>query len=313
MAKLDGKVAIVTGAGRGIGREHALALARAGARVVVNDLGVSLAGEAAGDSPGEQVVEEIRAEGGEAVANGENVADFAGAKRLIEHAVEWFGGLDILVNNAGILRDRMLVNMEENEWDAVIEVHLKGHFSPTRHAAAYWRDRSKAGDEVRARLINTSSPSGVFGNVGQANYGAAKAGIAGFTLIAAQELARYGVTVNCIAPNARTRMTEVTFGELPKPEEGVFDPLDPSNMSPLVVALASDEAQGITGQCFFVWGGSVNVLRGWDSGELIASEEGWDPDDFLAQLLERFPGGAAPEGMLELMHKAGGRSMREVG
>jgi NAD(P)-dependent dehydrogenase (short-subunit alcohol dehydrogenase family) len=311
MAKLDGKVAIVTGAGRGIGREHALALARAGARVVVNDLGVSLAGEAAGDSPGEQVVEEIRAEGGEAVANGENVADFAGAKRLIEHAVEWFGGLDILVNNAGILRDRMLVNMEENEWDAVIEVHLKGHFSPTRHAAAYWRDRSKAGDEVRARLINTSSPSGVFGNVGQANYGAAKAGIVGFTLIAAQELGRYGVTVNCLAPNARTRMTEAAFGEIPRPDDG-FDPADPGNNSPIVVALCADEAQDITGQVFFVYGGVVNALRGWEAGELFASEGRWDPDDLLDALRERFADGVAPAGMLASMQQAGGQSMRTL-
>jgi NAD(P)-dependent dehydrogenase (short-subunit alcohol dehydrogenase family) len=311
MAKLDGKVAIVTGAGRGIGREHALALARAGARVVVNDLGVSLAGEAAGDSPGKQVVEEIRAEGGEAVANGENVADFAGAKRLIEHAVEWFGGLDILVNNAGILRDRMLVNMEENEWDAVIEVHLKGHFSPTRHAAAYWRDRSKAGDEVRARLINTSSPSGVFGNVGQANYGAAKAGIVGFTLIAAQELGRYGVTVNCLAPNARTRMTEAAFGEIPRPDDG-FDPADPGNNSPIVVALCADEAQDITGQVFFVYGGVVNALRGWEAGELFASEGRWDPDDLLDALRERFADGVAPAGMLASMQQAGGQSMRTL-
>ena len=208
MPDLTGKVAIVTGAGRGIGREHALALARAGAHVVVNDLGGSVEGEGADTAPSQQVVDEIQAAGGEAVANGENVADFAGAKRLVEQALDAFGRLDILVNNAGILRDRMLVNMEEHEWDAVIEVHLKGHFAPTRHAAAYWRERSKAGDEVRARVINTSSPSGVFGNVGQANYGAAKAGIAAFTLIAAQELGRYGVTVNCLAPNARTRMTE---------------------------------------------------------------------------------------------------------
>jgi len=310
---LDGKVAIVTGAGRGIGREHALALSRAGAKVVVNDLGGSLSGEGTDSTPAQSVVNEIVAAGGQAVASYDDVSNFDAAEHMIHRAVERYGRLDILVNNAGILRDRMLVNMTEDEWDAVIAVHLKGHFAPTRHAAAYWRERSKEGEEVRGRVINTSSPSGVFGNVGQANYGAAKAGIAGFTLIAAQELARYGVTVNCIAPNARTRMTEVTFGELPTPEEGVFDPLDPANMSPLVVALASDEAQGITGQCFFVWGGSVNVLRGWDAGELIASEEGWDPDDFLAQLLERFPDGAAPEGMLELMHKAGGRSMREVG
>src|SRR5213075_273325 len=186
MPDLGGKVAIVTGAGRGIGRSHALALAQAGARVVVNDLGVSLAGEGGDSSPADEVVEEIRAGGGEAAADGENVADFEGARRLVEHAVEAFGRLDILVNNAGILRDRMLVNMEEDEWDAVIDVHLKGHFAPTRHAAVH----------VRARVINTSSPSGVFGNVGQAAYGAAKAAIVGFTLIAAQELRRYGVTVN---------------------------------------------------------------------------------------------------------------------
>src|SRR6266542_744041 len=204
MPDLSGKVAIVTGAGRGIGREHALALARAGAKIVVNDLGASLAGEGADDTPAQQVVREIEALGGEAAANGENVADFAGARRMVDAALDAFGRLDILVNNAGILRDRMLVNMEEHEWDAVLEVHLKGHFAPARHAAAHWRERSKAGEEVRARIINTSSPSGVFGNVGQANYGAAKAGIVGFTLIAAQELQRYGVTVNAIGPTPRT-------------------------------------------------------------------------------------------------------------
>jgi NAD(P)-dependent dehydrogenase (short-subunit alcohol dehydrogenase family) len=311
MGKLDGKVAIVTGAGRGIGREHALALSRAGARLVVNDLGVSLAGEASGDSPGEQVVEEIRAGGGEALANGENVADFPGAQRLIEHAVEAFGRLDILVNNAGILRDRMLVNMEEDEWDTVIRVHLKGHFAPTRHAAAYWRDRAKAGEEVRARVINTSSPSGVFGNVGQANYGAAKAGIVGFTLIAAQELGRYGVTVNCLAPNARTRMTEAAFGEIPRPDDG-FDPADPANNSPVVVALCADEAQQITGQVFFVYGGSVNVLRGWEAGELFSAEGRWDADELLGVLRERFPEGASPAGMLASMQHAGGQSMRTL-
>src|SRR5438132_2571705 len=293
MPDLSGKVAIVTGAGRGIGRAHALALAEAGARVVVNDLGVSLAGEGADEAPAQQVVSEIRAAGGEAVADGENVADFAGAKRLVDHALEAFGRLDILVNNAGILRDRMLVNMEEHEWDAVIDVHLKGHFAPTRHAAAHWRERSKAGEEVRGRVINTSSPSGVFGNVGQANYGAAKAGIAGFTLIAAQELGRYGVTVNCLAPNARTRMTEQAFGELPVETDG-FDPIDPANNSPIVVALCADEAQEITGQVFFVYGGAVNVLRGWEAGELFSSESGWDPDAILEELLQRLPDGASP-------------------
>ncbi len=296
MPDLSGKVAIVTGAGRGIGREHALALAEAGAKIVVNDLGASLAGEGADEGPAHDVVREIEALGGEAVANGENVA---------------VGRLDILVNNAGILRDRMLVNMDEHEWDAVLEVHLKGHFAPTRHAAAYWRERSKAGDELRARVINTSSPSGVFGNVGQANYGAAKAGIVGFTLIAAQELQRYGVTVNALAPNARTRMTEAAFGEIPAPKDN-FDPADPGNNSPIVVALCADEAQEITGQVFFVYGGAVNMLRGWEAGELFsAGESRWDPDALLQELRDRLPDGAAPAGMLASMHAAGGQSMRE--
>ncbi len=310
MPKLDGKVAVVTGAGRGIGREHALALARAGAKIVVNDLGASLAGEGADTGPAHDVVREIEALGGEAVANGENVADFAGAQRLIDSAIGAFGRLDILVNNAGILRDRMLVNMEEHEWDAVIEVHLKGHFAPTRHAAAHWRERSKTGEDVVARVINTSSPSGVFGNVGQVNYGAAKAGIVGFTLIAAQELQRYGVTVNAIAPNARTRMTEAAFGEIAAPEDG-FDPAAPANNSPIVVALCSDEAHDITGQVFFVYGGVVNMLGGWAAGELFASGERWNPDALLQELRDRLPDGAAPPGMLASMHQAGGQSMRE--
>jgi NAD(P)-dependent dehydrogenase (short-subunit alcohol dehydrogenase family) len=306
---LAGKVAIVTGAGRGIGREHALALARAGARVIVNDLGGSLAGEGSDSTPAQEVVNEIVAEGGDAVASYDDVSNFEAAEQIVRRAVERYGRLDILVNNAGILRDRMLVNMTEEEWDAVIAVHLKGHFTLTRHAAAYWRERSKAGEDVRARVINTSSPSGVFGNVGQVNYGAAKAAIATFTIIAAQELARYGVTVNCLAPNARTRMTEETFGQLAKPDEG-FDPLDPANISPVVVALCADEAQSITGQCFFVWGGVVNVLQPWQPGELLAADGRWDPDDLLAELRERFPDGAAPEGMVELMGRAGGQSMR---
>ena len=305
---LEGKVAIVTGAGRGIGREHALALAAAGAKVVVNDLGGSLGGEGVDKRPAEEVVDEIVAAGGEAVADGENVADFAAAERLVAHAVDAFGRLDILVNNAGILRDRMLVNMSEEEWDAVIAVHLKGHFAPTRHAAAYWRERAKAGEEVRGRVINTSSPSGVFGNIGQANYGSAKGGIATFTLIVAQELARYGVTVNCLAPNARTRMTEETFGELSVPEDG-FDALDPANISPVVVALCADEAQGITGQCFFVYGGAVNVLQPWEAGELFAHDGRWEAGELLAQLRSRFPDGVAPEGMIAGMGKAGGQSL----
>jgi NAD(P)-dependent dehydrogenase (short-subunit alcohol dehydrogenase family) len=308
---LEGKVAIVTGAGRGIGREHALALARAGAKIVVNDLGGSLAGEGEDTTPAQLVAGEIAALGGEAVASSDDVSEFDAAERMVRQAIETFGRLDILVNNAGILRDRMLVNMTEAEWDAVIAVHLKGHFALTRHAAARWREQSKAGEDVRARVINTSSPSGVFGNVGQANYGAAKAGIAAFTIIAAQELGRYGVTVNCLAPNARTRMTEETFGAIPAPEDG-FDAMDPANISPVVVALCADEAQSVTGQCFFVYGGAVNVLRPWDSGELLAIDGRWDADALLAELKERFPDGAAPTGMAALMERAGGRSLQSA-
>lgn len=308
MPDLSGKVAIVTGAGRGIGRAHALALAAAGAKIVVNDLGGSLAGEGSDLSPAERVVDEIAQAGGEAVADGEDVADFAGAARLVEHALDAFGRLDIVVNNAGILRDRMLVNMAEDEWDAVIAVHLKGHFAVTHHAAAYWRERAKAGEKLHARVINTSSPSGVFGNVGQTNYGAAKAGIAGFTVIAAQELGRYGVTVNCLAPNARTRMTEETFDMGEQPDG--FDPLDPANIAPVAVALCADGAQNITGQVFHIWGGAVNALQGWTAGELFQRDDGWDADALLAEMLERFPDGAAPEGMVAGMQKAGGRSLR---
>jgi NAD(P)-dependent dehydrogenase (short-subunit alcohol dehydrogenase family) len=308
MPSLAGKVAIVTGAGRGIGRAHALALAEAGASVIVNDLGAALSGEGHDDTPAQQVVGEIEAAGGKAAANAENVADFDGAERLVKQAIDDFGRLDILVNNAGILRDRMIVNMTESEWDDVIAVHLKGHFAPTRHAAAYWRERAKAGDDVKGRVVNTSSPSGVFGNIGQANYGAAKAGIAGFTVIVAQELQRYGVTVNCLAPNARTRMTEETF-DMGAPTEG-FDPLDPSNMSPLVVALCADEAQNITGQVFHVWGGAINALQGWSAGELFASDHKWDADALLQELRDRFPDGAAPAGMIAGMQAAGGQSLR---
>src|SRR3954471_490534 len=309
MLDLSGKVAIVTGAGRGIGREHALALAQAGAKLVVNDLGASLAGEGASEGPAHDVVREIEALGGEAIANGENVADFAGAGRMVQTPIERFGRLDILVNNAGILRDRMLVNMSEEEWDAVLAVHLKGHFATTRHAAAHWRERAKEEGPVGARVVNTSSPSGVFGNVGQANYGAAKAAIAAFTIIAAQELGRYGVTVNCLAPTARTRMTDSAFGESPPPE-GEFDALDPANVSPLVVALCADEAAHVTGQCFFVYGGSVNVLRPWDAGELLARDGRGNAEELVDELRARFPDGLAPEGIVDLMGRAGGRSMR---
>src|SRR3954447_25087474 len=243
MGICDGRVVIVTGAGRGIGREHALAFAREGAKVVVNDLGGDMTGEGADLSPAQQTVEDIKAMGGEAVVNGDNVADFEGARRIIQTAIDTFGRLDTIVNNAGILRDRMLANMDEAEWDAVIAVHLKGAFGPTRHAAAYWRDQAKAGTPVDGRIVNTSSPSGVFGNAGQTNYGAAKAGIAAFTIICGIELGRYGVMANAIAPVARTRMTEALgMGEVPT--EG-FDALDPANISPLVVWLGSNDNKDV--------------------------------------------------------------------
>jgi NAD(P)-dependent dehydrogenase (short-subunit alcohol dehydrogenase family) len=305
MGLLDGKVAIVTGAGRGIGREHALALANEGAKELVNDLGGSAAGEGSDQTPAQQVADEIASAGGEAAANYDNVADFQGAENMVGQAVEQFGKLDILVNNAGILRDRMLVNLTEDEWDAVINVHLKGHYAPTRHAAAYWRAQSKEGNQVAGRVINTASPSGVFGNVGQTNYGAAKAGIAAFTVIAAQELARYGVTVNCLAPNARTRMTDDIFASVPAPE-GNYDPLSPDNISPIVVALASDDAASITGQVFFVYGPAINVLKPWDSGTLIKQEGKWDPTDLVGKLKETYPNGIAPEGMMPMLLKAAG-------
>jgi NAD(P)-dependent dehydrogenase (short-subunit alcohol dehydrogenase family) len=298
-ALLEGKVAIVTGAGRGIGREHALALARAGAAVVVNDMGASLDGAGADLSPAAAVVAEIAAFGGTATADRSDVANFDDAERLVARAVDEFGQLDILVNNAGILRDRMLVNMSEAEWDDVVRVHLKGHFAPMRHAAQHWRARAKAGESLYARIVNTSSGSGLFGNVGQANYGAAKAGIAALTAIAALELRQYGVTVNAIAPNARTRMTEAAFGDLDAPAG--FDVLDPANISPAVVALCADGAQHITGQCLFVSGAAVNVLSPWGSGELIEQAARWDASDLLDALRARFPDGVAPSSLLPMM------------
>lgn len=307
MGLLDGKVAIVTGAGRGIGREHSIALAKEGAKIIVNDLGGSTAGEGADTTPAQSVVDEIKALGGDAAANYGNVADFNQAKEMVQQAVDEFGRLDILVNNAGILRDRMLVSMTEDEWDAVIAVHMKGHFAPTHHAANYWREQSKAGNAINGRVVNTSSPSGVFGNVGQTNYGAAKAGIAAFTIIAAQELGRYGVTVNCLAPNARTRMTENIFAGM-EAKENEYDPLDPANISPVVVALCADEAQSITGQCFFIYGNSVNVLKPWEPGTLVRKDNDfWDPKELLGKLTETFPNGIAPEGMMPMLGKAAGQ------
>jgi NAD(P)-dependent dehydrogenase (short-subunit alcohol dehydrogenase family) len=291
VALLDGKVAIVTGAGRGIGRGEALLLAREGARVVVNDVGGSTRGEGADPTPAEQVVREIEKAGGEAKADYADVSDFEATRALIEGTVEQFGSLDILVNNAGILRDRMIFNMAEEEWDAVISVHLKGTFNCTRHAAAHWRSLSKAGGEVSGRIINTSSPSGLYGNPGQSNYGAAKAAIASFTVIVAQELQRYGVTVNAISPSARTRMTEETFGSLSAPEDG-FDALAPENIAPLVTYLASEDASGITGQVFGVRGGNIALLQGWTPVKTIEKDSVWEPSELLDAIEELIPGKA---------------------
>ena len=276
----DGRIVIVTGAGRGIGRGHALEFARQGAKVVVNDLGGEVDGTGGSGTPADAVVEEIRAGGGEAVANGDDVASWDGAKNLVDQAIETFGGLDVLVNNAGILRDRMLVNMEEAEWDAVINVHLKGTFAPSRHAAAWWRERSKAGQPVDARIINTSSGSGLYGNPGQSNYGAAKAGIAGFAIIAARELERYGVTVNAIAPGARTRMTiSAGLPAFTDDEPEGFDPRDPANVAPLVVWLGSPESKDVTGRVFGVGGGTISVAEGWRRGPSRDKDERWEPSE----------------------------------
>ena len=276
----EGRVAIVTGAGRGIGRAEAVELARQGARVVVNDLGAEVDGTGRSLGPAGEVVEEIRAAGGEAVVNGEDVADWEGAQRLVNAAIETFGRLDVLVNNAGILRDRMLVNMTDEEWDAVIRVHLRGTFVPTRWAATYWRELVKAGETVDVRVINTTSSSGIYGNPGQSNYGAAKAGIAAFTVIASMELARYGISVNAIAPGAITRMTE-GLGAIRAARSPAVEPSpreadaaaaaaavarSPENVAPLVAWLASAESKGITGRVFNIGGGRLSVAEGWVAG-----------------------------------------------
>jgi NAD(P)-dependent dehydrogenase (short-subunit alcohol dehydrogenase family) len=278
MGALDGRVAIITGAGRGIGREHALFFASEGAKVVVNDVGGAMDGSGDDRTPAEQVVAEIADLGGEAIANADNVADWAGGKRLVDSAIEAFGDLHVLVNNAGILRDRVLVNMSEEEWDSVITVHLKGHFVPTRHAAAYWRERTKAGHEVNACVINTSSTSGLLGNPGQSNYGAAKAGIAAFSVIIAQELIRYGVRVNAIAPAARTRMTESTPGlsDIVKEptDHARFDLWDPANVPPLVAYLASAGCKA-NGRVFYVQGGKVQNFQNWTLTDEIDKPERW--------------------------------------
>ena len=287
MGALDGRVAIITGAGRGIGREHALLYAAEGAKVVVNDLGGNIDGTGEDRAPAQVVVDEIKAMGGEAVANIDNVADWEGAQRLINTAVETFGDLHVLVNNAGILRDRVLVNMTEQEWDAVIAVHLKGHFCPSRFAASYWREQSKAGKDLKGSIINTSSTSGLLGNPGQTNYGAAKAGIAAFTIIAATELQRYGVRVNAIAPAARTRLTEQTpgFGDLIKAPEDAskFDVWDPANISPLVAYLGTENCPA-TGQVFMSQGGKIGLFKGWTMTETIDKNDRWSVSELEVEM-----------------------------
>ena len=275
MGSLEGRVAIITGAGRGLGREHALLFAAEGAKVVVNDLG----------EVAEETAAEVRAAGGEAIASNHDITDWDGGRELVAAAVDAFGQLDVLVNNAGILRDRMLVSMSEEEWDVVVDVHLKGHFVPTRFAAAHWREQVKAGRDVNASIIHTSSTSGLLGNPGQTNYGAAKAGIGSFSIICAQELARYGVRSNCIAPAARTRLTEATpgLGEVvAAPTEG-FDLWDPANVAPLVAHLAGADCD-ITGRTFFVQGGTVRLMEPWRMGDKLDHDGRWSIGDLAEQL-----------------------------
>lgn len=275
---LQGRVAIVTGAGRGLGREHALELARQGAAVVVNDLGTTLDGAGVSVGPAQDVVDIIRERGGEAVANGADIADFTQAAALVDQAVSTFGRLDVLVNNAGFVRDRMLVNAGEDEWDAVVRVHLKGHFAPLRHASAHWRAESKAGRQPIARVINTSSGAGLQGSVGQAAYSAAKGGIASLTLVAAAELGRYGVAVNAIAPSARTRMTEGPFAEAMATPDGGFDRMDPANVSPVVAWLASADCT-ISGRVLEIEGGRLCLEEGWRHGPQRELDRRWSAEE----------------------------------
>jgi len=300
VGQFDGKVAIVTGAGRGIGRSHALLLASEGAAVVVNDLGGSSGGDGADATPAQQVVDEIAAKGGRAVANYDSVSSWAGAENMVKQAVDEFGGLDVLINNAGILRDKMSFNMDEAEWDSVVDVHLKGHFAPSRFAASYWRAKSKeTSAPVNGKIVNTASESGLYGNAGQANYAAAKAGIASLTIVMARELERIGVRVNAIAPVARTRLTETVAGagEFMVAKEGEFDRFAPENISAVVGWLASDLSEGVTGQVVKVMGGQVQLLRGWRPVSDSLSDKPWTIDainDISAEMFETAPRGVPP-------------------
>jgi NAD(P)-dependent dehydrogenase (short-subunit alcohol dehydrogenase family) len=290
MGALDGRVAIITGAGRGLGREHALLFASEGAKLVINDRGGANDGAGADTSPAEQVAQEIRDLGGEAVSNGDDIADWDGAQALVNTAIDAFGDLDILVNNAGILRDRVLINMSEAEWDDVVRVHMKGHFAPSRWAASYWREQTKSGIDKPRNIVHTSSTSGLLSNPGQSNYGAAKSGIATFSQILAKELVRYGVKSNCIAPAARTRLTLATPGldEIMAPKEGSFDEWDPKNVSPLVCYLASADC-AFTGETFFVQGGTVKRVQSWTMAETVEQKETWSVAALGEALAANFP------------------------
>jgi NAD(P)-dependent dehydrogenase (short-subunit alcohol dehydrogenase family) len=301
MGLLEGKVAIVTGAGRGLGREHALVLAKEGATVVVNDVGGSVHGSGADQTPAQEVVTTITAAGGTAAVNGDDISSWAGGKAVIDQALEQFGRLDILVNNAGILRDKMSFNMDESDWDDVVRVHMKGHFAPTHFAAVHWRNLSKSGDAISGRIINTSSESGLFGNPGQANYAAAKVGIASMTWVLARELQRYGVTVNAIAPRARTRMTEDLFGEAAQKKETGFDEWDPSNVSQMVGFLASDEAADVNGQVFVVFGANIWVVSGFQPVGELHRDRQWTPSELAAAKGELFSGLSSEIGKFRLL------------
>src|SRR5437588_149164 len=292
MGLLDGKVAVITGAGRGIGRTEALLMASEGASVVVNDVGAAVTGEGSEQRPAQEVVDEIKAAGGGASANYDDITTWDGGQHLINQAIDEFGGLDILVNNAGILRDRMSFNMEESDWDAVINVHLKGHFVPSRFAGAYWRQKSKdSGQPVDAAIINTSSEAGLFGNAGQLNYGAAKAGIAAMTIILARELERFGVRSNAIAPRARTRMTEFLMGTAAAdPGDSGFDTWAPENTASLVAWLASDLSKGVSGQVFIITGGLVQLAQGWHAVNKATSDKPWTIDSIEGVREQLFKG-----------------------
>jgi len=291
MGLLDGKVAVVTGAGRGIGREEALLLAAEGARVVVNDVGAGLHGEGGDDAhPAREVVALIKEGGGEAVVNGDDISSWAGGKNVVDQAIDTFGSLDILVNNAGILRDKMSFNMDESNWDDVIRVHLKGHFAATHHAAVYWRNRAKAGEDVSGRIINTTSESGLFGSAGQANYAAAKAGIAALTWVEARELGRYGVTSNAIAPRARTRMTETIFAGGMSADDEAFDAWDPKNVANVVAFLAAPASADVTGQILVVFGGNIYAMSAFKAAGQVTRDAPWSPEELIAAKGELFKG-----------------------